>query len=134
MSTTAGPSSPLVLVVDDDPDFQEMLTHTLKKRGFRVLTALDSETAMATCREHAGAIDAMLADLSLPGDLTGGLARRVAAEFPGITTVFVTGIPRYIALGSGLVPPDAPYLEKPVSPDTLAGLLRTLLARRAAPG
>ncbi|GAB2585076.1 hypothetical protein Aab01nite_53330 [Paractinoplanes abujensis] len=120
-----------MLVVDDDHDFLDMVSHTLTVRGFDVETASDSDEAMTVCRQRAGGIHVLLADLSLPGDLSGGLARRVAAEYPDVQTIFVTGVPRYIALGGGLVTPDAPYLEKPISPDVLTSLIRSKLPQSA---
>ena len=131
MSDLARHYQPVVLVVDDDADVQEIMTHMLNVRGFRVLTAADPDTALEVCRSQGGLIDVLIADLSLPGDKDGRLARRVAAEFPDIKIVFATGIPRHIALSSGLVQPDAPYLEKPVSADVLTSLMRSMLPQYA---
>lgn len=127
MSDLARHYQPVVLVVDDDADVQEIMAHMLDVRGFRVLTAADPESALAVCRAQGGRIDVLIADLSLPGDKDGRLARQVAAEYPQIRIVFATGIPRHIALSSGLVQPDAPYLEKPVSADVLTSLMRSML-------
>ena len=46
------------------------------------------------------------------------------AEHPDVRIIYASGIPRHIALASGLVEPDAPYLEKPVSADLLESLIR----------
>nr|WP_221382456.1 response regulator [Actinoplanes polyasparticus] len=127
LSTLSRLYKPVVLLVDDDPDVRAVMTHTLDTRGFRVLTARDAQAAMTICEQHGSTINVLIADLSLPGDLTGNLARRVTAAYPHIKTVFATGIPRHIALATRLVPPDAPYLEKPVSADVLANLMRSLL-------
>ncbi|MEU8819223.1 response regulator [Actinoplanes sp. NPDC048796] len=117
---------PGVLVVDDDPDVLAAMAHMLQTRGFRVLTAGEGDTAVALCQQH-GDIDVLVADLSLPGDLNGNLARRVTAIHPHIKVVFATGVPRTIALAMGLVQPQAPYLEKPVSPDILESAIRLSL-------
>lgn len=123
---------PIVVIVDDDEDVLAATAHMLQARGFRALTATDQDTAMAVCRQHDGRIDAVVADLSLPGEVTGGLVRAINAAYPAVPVVYATGIPRHIALGSGLVRPDVPYVEKPVDPDVLAGLLRGLLTQHAA--
>ena len=127
MSTPAASSGPVVLVVDDDLDFLATVHYMLEQRGFQVLTASDADAALAICRDRGGAVDVVLADLSLPGDLSGTLAPRIAADHPDIKVIFVTGVPRYIAVASGLVRPDAPYLEKPVNPDVLSGQIRSVL-------
>ena len=124
---------PMILIVDDDPDVLATTAHMLRVRGFRVVTATDKAAALAACQQAAGQIDALVADLSLPGDLAGDMARSVGAACPQVKTVYVTGIPRHVAVGSGLVRPDAPYLEKPVDPEVLSGVLRSLLSQGAAP-
>lgn len=87
---------------------------------------------MTICEQQGADINVLIADLSLPGDLNGDLARRITDAHPHIKTVFATGVPRHIALATGLVPPDAPYFQKPVSADALAGLLRSLWQDPAA--
>lgn len=124
---------PVVLVVDDDEDIRDTVAHMLGVRGFRVFTAADRDGALAICRELDGGVDVLVADLSLPGDAGGALARDVTAQYPYVKIVFVTGIPRNIALTMSLVQPDAPYLQKPVNPDVLAALLRSLLPQRVRP-
>ena len=131
MSDLARHYQPVVLVVDDDADVQEIMTHMLNVRGFRVLTAADPDTALEVCRSQGGLIDVLIADLSLPGDKDGRLARREAAEFSDIKMAVATVIPRHIALSSGLVQPEAPYLEKPVSAAVLTSLRRSMLPQYA---
>ncbi|MCY1136392.1 response regulator [Actinoplanes sp. Pm04-4] len=134
MQASAGPSKPGVLIVDDDADILDLLSRTLELRGFRTWTAANADDALQVCRQQPGDIDVLLAGLSLPDDLSGGLAHRVAAESPQVKTIFVTGVPRYIAVGSGLVRPDAPYVQKPANPDLLAGMICNTLQRASAQG
>ncbi|WP_198029098.1 response regulator [Actinoplanes sp. N902-109] len=123
-----------MLIVEDDPDVRELMAFTLDQRGFATLAADGQVAAQALCRERAGRIDILIADLSLPGEVPGGLARWVATTYPKVKIVYVSGIPRHVALSSGLVQPTAPYLEKPVSPAVLASTLTSLLPRaQAAP-
>lgn len=124
---------PMILVVDDDPDVLATTAHMLDVRGFRVVAVPDKAAALAACQQVEGRIDALVADLSLPGDPPGEMARSVAAAYPQVKIVYVTGIPRHVAIGSGLVRPDAPYLEKPVDPEVLSSVLRGMLSHSAAP-
>ncbi|MFI7599992.1 response regulator [Actinoplanes sp. NPDC049681] len=117
-----------VLMVDDDADVLDTTAHMLATRGFRVFTAPDQESALRVCREQEGRIDALIADLSLPGDSRGDLARAVSTEYPAMHVIYISGIPRHVALAQGLVRPDAPYLEKPAQPDVLASVLQSLLS------
>lgn len=121
---------PVILIVDDDSDVLDTMAHVLGRRGFRVLTATGKTEALALCAQHPGQIAALVADLSLPGDVPGGLAKAVAESYPNIRIMYASGIPRQIALSQGLVRPDAPYLVKPVTPDLLAAQLVSLLGLR----
>jgi CheY-like chemotaxis protein len=111
------------LIVEDDPDILEVTELALKSRGFQVLGASNGSIAVDICRERQGQVDALVADLSIPGDQSRFTAT-IAAEFPAVKIVYATGIPRHIALTTGMVQPNAPYLQKPVDADLLASVLR----------
>jgi CheY-like chemotaxis protein len=123
-------NKPMILVVEDDVDVLDATAHGLTARGFEVLTATNGAAAIDICHEYQARIEAVVADLSLPGD-HGGAARRIAAGFPHLKMVYASGIPRHVALSTGLVQPEAPYLEKPVDPDLLARVLRGSIATLA---
>jgi len=118
---------PVVLIVEDDDDVSDVMAHMLNQRGFQALSAPDRHTAMTIYQERQGKIDVLVADLSLPGEVPGALARWVASTYPSTRIVYASGIPRHVALTAGLVDPGAPYLEKPVHPDVLTNTLQSLL-------
>ncbi|WP_203818616.1 response regulator [Paractinoplanes ferrugineus] len=111
------------MVVEDDPDILEVTELALKSRGFQTLGASAGADAVDICRTRQGQIDAIVADLSIPGDQS-RFTDTVAAEYPNIKIVYATGIPRHIALSTGMVQANAPYLQKPVDADLLASVLR----------
>jgi two-component system phosphate regulon response regulator PhoB len=57
-----------VLIVDDDPDIQGLVSYNLKAAGFRVSTAGTGSAALETVREHPP--DLIILDIMLP-DLDG---------------------------------------------------------------
>ncbi|MHB8740802.1 MAG: response regulator, partial [Coriobacteriia bacterium] len=57
-------ASPVVLVTDDDRDIVELLTHTLKQRGYAVMAAYDGKEAMAAVTRTRP--DAILLDIRMP--------------------------------------------------------------------
>ena len=59
---------PRVLLVDDEPDFVDLLKFNLDRRGFEVITAVDGFEAIKKARAQAP--DVILLDLMLP-DLDG---------------------------------------------------------------
>ena len=44
--------APHILVIDDDPVFNRVLTRALGQRGFTVFGAADPESALSLAREH----------------------------------------------------------------------------------
>ena len=131
MSEVTPPTRPTVLVVDDEEDLRDIMRRMLERRGFDVLLAGDAESAIATCRDHAGTIYVLLTDLGLPGASGGELSQAVAGLRPGIRIVYVSGLPKDIAVTKGLVGPDALLVQKPFTADQLLGALHSVLGRRA---
>ncbi|WP_203789217.1 response regulator [Paractinoplanes rishiriensis] len=103
-------------MVDDDIDVQATMAHTFSGARLSGVTASSTATAMPVCQQQERGIDALVTDLSLPGEAAGQLARVLSAAYPSTKIVYASGIPRHIALSSGLVRSDAPYVEKPVDP------------------
>ena len=63
------PRQPLsVLVIDDEPQIQRLLTITLEANGYRVATANDGQEGLAAAAQRRH--DVILLDLGLP-DLNG---------------------------------------------------------------
>jgi len=57
-------ASPVVLVADDDRDIVDLLTRTLKQRGYAVMGAYDGKEAMAAVARTRP--DAVLLDIRMP--------------------------------------------------------------------
>ena len=53
-----------ILIVEDDPDIQELLQAYLSEEGYETIPALDGEEALE--KFHAGQIDLVLLDVMLP--------------------------------------------------------------------
>jgi len=122
---TAVPAT--VLVVDDEEDLREAMRRMLERRGFATLTAGGPAEAEAVCREHGGAIDLLLTDITLPGGSGGELARTVTSLRPDLRVLFVSGLSKEVAVGRGLVAEEAALVQKPFTSDKLAEAVRTAL-------
>lgn len=55
-----------ILVVDDEQSVRTVLSLWLRQDGFSVYLASDGEKAVEVFRQHAGVIDVLLLDVSLP--------------------------------------------------------------------
>jgi DNA-binding NtrC family response regulator len=128
---TAG--APTVLVVDDEEDLREAMRRMLERRGFATLTAADPAEAEAVCRDHGGTIDLLLTDLTMPGASGGELAKMATSMRPELRVLFVSGLPKEVAVGQGLVAEEAAVVQKPFTSDRLAEAVRRVLDRGGRP-
>lgn len=119
---------PTVLVVDDEEDLRDIMRRMLERRGFATLIAGDAETAITTCREHAGPIDVLVTDLGLPGVSGGDLSRKAMELRPDMAVVYISGLPKDIAVTKGLIDDDAVLVKKPFTSELLIEALRTNLS------
>ena len=122
---------PTVLIVDDEEDLRDIMQRMLQRRGFDTLVAGDSESAMAICRDHEGALDVLVTDLGLPGVSGGGeLSREAVALRPEMGVVYISGLPKDIAVTKGLIGDEALLVKKPFTSDLLIEALRLVIAKR----
>ena len=134
MSADPSPAErPTVLVVDDEEDLRDIMRRMLERRGFDTLTAGDSAQAIETCREYTGDIDVLVTDLGLPGVSGGELSRTATALRPAMGVVYISGLPKDIAVSKGLIESDALLVKKPFTSELLVEALRTVLADKDAP-
>ena len=122
---------PTVLVVDDEEDLRDIMRRMLDRRGFATLTAGDSQQAIAVCREHPGEIDVLVTDLGLPGASGGELSRTATELRPGMRVVYISGLPKEMAVLEGLIDEQAVLVKKPFSTELLVSALREVLAATA---
>lgn len=102
-----------VLIVDDEPDLRDIMRRMLERKGFAILTAGDADQAIAACKEHEGDIDLLVADLGMPGTSGGDVARSATALRPDMRVIFVSGLPKAVALDNGLITAESLLLQKP---------------------
>jgi CheY-like chemotaxis protein len=131
-ATTPG-GTETILVVEDDPAVRGILSAMLRQRGYRVLEASDGRAAvdLAAGPEE---LDLLITDLVMP-DMSGReLADRLAAQRPGLRTLFVSGYGHSALVHRGALGPGMAYLAKPFSTEELARKVRQLLDARGQGG
>jgi CheY-like chemotaxis protein len=120
-----------VLVVDADGDTRELLSTILKTEGYDVTLAEDGAGAVAFHRSRPA--DVILMDLGLPERLGGGAIRELAAEFPDVVVVAMSGDADSLwrdALAEARTVGARLTLRKPIEPWLLLRALEGLLAAR----
>jgi DNA-binding NtrC family response regulator len=123
--------TPTILVVDDDPDFRELVAEILASEGYLIRQAANAEEALDALT--AGPVHLVLTDQRMPGLDGLELTRRVraASEPPEVIVMTAFGtIPRAVeAVRLGA----ADYITKPLeSPAALRQLVRMVL-RESSP-
>ncbi len=117
-----------VLVVDDDPTILRMVSTSLGKRNYEVITAVDGDSALVEARAHAPAL--VVLDVMMPGMSGWEVARELRRDpaTKNIKIIMLTAIGKDInEMTSPLYGADA-YLDKPFEFRELESTIADLLA------
>ena len=115
-----------VLLVEDDPLIRSTMTDALDDASMEVIAVEDADQAM----QHLAyfGIDALLADIRMPGTLSGiDLSHIVSSRWPDVVVFLISG---RVETEMGELPPGAEFFQKPFSFEHLIGRLETRLAER----
>jgi two-component system response regulator RegA len=112
-----------ILVVDDDASYRTQLSRALERRGFRVLTAEDADSAMDLARAHP--ITFASIDLRMPGRSGLDLVRSLHVLRPDAVIVVLTGYGSIATALDAVRLGATHYLTKPADAgDLLAAFAR----------
>ena len=112
---------PTILVVDDVETVLKATSRMLELEGYRVLTARDGIEALEVLERTP--VHAVLSDLRMPRMDGDALAAELAARWPAIGIVFMTGYSES-ALRKDL---PGPLVQKPFDVADVVGALRRVL-------
>jgi PAS domain S-box-containing protein len=121
--------SEAVLLVDDNPEVEEVAGMLLEQLGYRVVHAQSAAAALQFLASGE-AVDLLFTDIVMPGELDGvALARRVKEQYPDTAVLLTSGYARAAR------PFEAgfPILRKPYQLATLARAIREALDTEPAP-
>jgi two-component system phosphate regulon response regulator PhoB len=123
--------SATVLVVEDEPQIQELVAVNLEHSGHRVLRAASAEEAEKAIRDELP--DVLVLDWMLPGESGLAFARRLRADerTRELPILMLTARAMEQDKLSGLEAGADDYLTKPFSPKELAARIKAVLRRRA---
>jgi two-component system phosphate regulon response regulator PhoB len=123
--------SATVLVVEDEPQIQELVAVNLEHYGHRVVRAANAAEAEAAIREELP--DVLVLDWMLPGESGLAFARRLRgdARTRDLPILMLTARAMETDKLSGLEAGADDYITKPFSPKELAARIKAVLRRRA---
>lgn len=115
-----------ILVVDDDAPVRVMLSRLLRSQGYVVWLAANVETARTQLEKQQP--DLIVTDIVMPGESGIELRRWVAARWPELPVILISG---YSAEGPAEFAsrtPGTKFLQKPFAADTLTATVAEVLA------
>jgi len=127
MVQAEGNVSPVVLVVDDEPELRSLLAEYFGRHGFTVRTAPDAAAARTAVAEEAPAL--AILDINMPGENGLSLARWLRESHPRIGLVMLTTAGESVDRIVGLELGADDYLPKPFEMRELLARVRAVLRR-----
>ena len=120
-----------ILLVEDEPAIQELITANLARAGHTVIKASDADTALRIVRDALP--DLILLDWMLPGVPGIELARRLRGDerTRAIPIIMLTARSDESDKVAGLEIGADDYITKPFSPRELVARIKAVLRRRA---
>jgi DNA-binding response OmpR family regulator len=117
----------MILVVEDDREMQSLIEDALGAGGFKPAMAASGEEALRLLKNNQGRYRALVADIVLPGRMSGWevatRAREIDPEFP---VLYVTGACAHQWVFRGV--PNSGLLTKPFATQELVTAVARLLA------
>jgi CheY-like chemotaxis protein len=122
--------SETVLVVEDEDVVRSMACRGLREHGYTVLEARNGAEALALVEENPGSIHLVVSDVVMPEVGGRELAARLIVLDPTLPVLYMSGYTGEDVVQRGLMDADAPFQQKPFTPDGLARSVRELLDLR----
>ncbi|HWI29634.1 MAG TPA: response regulator [Stellaceae bacterium] len=114
-----------ILVVEDEDDVRELVSTSLRNRGYSVLSVPNAEVALQILMEQVR-FDLLFTDIVMPGAMDGfELADRAKGLQPGLKVLYATGFSHISRRAADQL--HGKLIQKPYRPDEIAAEVRTAL-------
>jgi PAS domain S-box-containing protein len=120
-----------VLVVEDQAEVCDYATAVLGEYGYRVIQAANASEALQVCEREQAKIHLLLTDVVMPRTSGRELVARLATTRPGMKTLFMSGYTDDVIAHHGVLDEGTHFIQKPFSPEELAGKVRAVLGAAA---
>jgi two-component system phosphate regulon response regulator PhoB len=121
-----------ILIIEDDPEIQEMLKFAFAREGWKLIHASTGEEGLKAIREKGA--DCVILDIMLPGMDGFKTIKKIRAEknLQTLPVIMCTARGEEADIVAGLELGADDYVVKPYSPRVLAARIRAALRRKEA--
>jgi two-component system cell cycle sensor histidine kinase/response regulator CckA len=119
-----------ILLVEDEAQVRTVASRILRTYGYQVIEASTASEAVLVCNSHPTAIDLLVTDVVMPKISGPELALQLSRIRPEMLVLYMSGYTDHTALQHGLLREDVAYLQKPITPTSLATKVRDVFERR----
>jgi two-component system cell cycle sensor histidine kinase/response regulator CckA len=117
-----------ILLVEDEESIRDTVATVLSRFGYRIYEAADCQEAVRIWDEHNGKVDLLLADMKMPGGMTGiQLFNALKQKRPELKCIISSGYSDEILKAQEMVSKGTVFLPKPYDLQKLAYTVRTCL-------
>ncbi len=118
-----------VLVIDDDPAFNKMLSHFLERNNFQVVSAHSANTALLEIERES--FDLVLTDFRLPGMDGLELIRTIKSKNPELPVILITNYADVRTAVNSIKFGAFEFVSKPLIPDEFLVIVNKALSKQS---
>jgi DNA-binding NtrC family response regulator len=125
----------ILMLVDDEPAQQRLITALAARAGWRTVAASDAESAIAMLGTRDGMIlDAILVDQAIPGGDTTALIAEIRSRRPSLPILMLTALSSVDVAVEAMRAGATDFLAKPIAPDRLLAALEATVNAKSLAG
>jgi len=123
-------SKEVILIIEDDPEIQELLSHSMSKEGWKIIQAKNGEEGLKTLKTKN--VNCILLDIMLPGIDGLKVLKKIKEneQYRNIPVIMTTAKGEETDIVTGLELGADDYVVKPYSPKVLIARIRAGLRRQ----
>jgi two-component system, cell cycle sensor histidine kinase and response regulator CckA len=121
------PPKKTVLLVEDEPNILDILKLALEDKGYRVIEALDAESALLIAGTRKEKIDLLATDIVLPRMNGIELSKQLQARFPELQLLFMSGFAFENTGSNGKTAKPVNFISKPFTIPDFMNMVRQVM-------
>lgn len=116
----------MILLVDDEEGYRELIARVLTKAGYEVLQAADGLEALSLLERSK--IDLVISDILMPALNGYALVARLRAKWPTMPVILTTG---FLPPAKTMMNGSVDFIPKPIDSETLLGMIQSKTAAQS---